>query len=131
MIKAEVTVKDIDGLDAQFREIIDAVNANLDIVAEYVYSDAKRTAAFIDKTGNLRRSIRKRKSKFPDGGFIIVATGKNKDKGNHAWLVEYGHVQIPPGDLPGRRVPPHPFMRPAKEKGLKYAIELLRSNVTK
>lgn len=121
MIKVDVHVENIEGFDVQFREVIDAVNANLEQVAEYVFNDAKNTSEFIDRTKKLRKSIKLRKSKYQDGGWIIVAK-------NPGWLVEYGHIQIPPGDLPGRRVPPHPFMRPAKEKGIRYAVALLRSN---
>jgi hypothetical protein len=121
----------MEGFDAQFREIVDAVNANLELVAEYIHSEAKSTLAFKDKTKRLRKSIRIRKSKYMDGGFIVVATGKNKDKGYHAWLVEFGHVKFLWGEPTGERVPPHAFMRPAKEKGLVYAVQLLRSNVAK
>ena len=128
MLKAEVVLNDIEGLfDAKFIEVVEAVNANLKETAELVCNEAKSTAGFIDRTGNLRKSIKLRKSKFEDGGYIVIATGKNKEKGYHAHLVEYGHVQISPsGKQIGKRVPPHPFMRPALEKGIVKAVALFR-----
>ena len=128
MIKGRVSLKNIEGFDGQLAEIIRAVDANLNEVADIVHREAKASAGFADKTGNLRASIRKRKSKFENGGYIVQASGKGKDKGYHAHLVEFGHVQIPPGNLPGRRVPAHPFMRPALEVGLSKALTLFRDN---
>lgn len=93
--------------------------------ATHIKNDAKNTAAFIDKTGNLRASIRKRKSKYIDGGYIIVASGKNKDKGYHAFLVEFGHAVA--GSKTGKRVPPHPFLRPAAEAGRAYMASKIGS----
>ena len=131
MIKARVSLEDMEGFDAQYDEVVDAITANLSEVADVVLAAAKTSTAFRDKTGNLRMSIRKRKSRFENGGFIIMARGSNKtgDKGYHAHLVEFGHVMI---DHKGRvtklgRVPAHPFMRPAKEQGIRKAIELFRS----
>ena len=63
----------------------------------------KQTSAFADKTGNLRESIRKEKSLFEQGGFVIVADAP------HAHLVEYGHGGKHPA-------PAHPFVRPVYYK---------------
>lgn len=127
MIKGRVSLTNIEGFDGQLAEIIRAVDANLNEVADIVHREAKASTAFKDRDKHLRPSIRKRKSKFENGGYIVQASGKGKDKGYHAHLVEFGHVAIPPGNLPGRRVPAHPFMRPALEVGLKKAVELFRS----
>ena len=121
-LTAVVAFEENEGFGPQMRKVIEAVNADLQGVAKYVFKEAKTTAAFVDKTGRLRRSIRLRKSKFPDGGWIVVATGKNQDKGYHAWLVEHGHLEYVNGIATGRRVPPHPFLRPAAEKGINYAL---------
>jgi len=115
-----------DGLDAQFEEIVQAIEQNLDEVASTVELEAKTTSAFHDKTGNLRASIKKRKSKFENGGYIVEASGRGKSKGYHAANVEFGHVLIAWGHPTGRRVPAKPFMRPAAEKGIRKAIELFR-----
>jgi hypothetical protein len=126
MIKMSVRVDNINGLDAQFGEVLAAIEGNLDAVASMVETEARSSAAFIDKTGNLRASIKKRKSKYPDGGYIVEASGRGKSKGYHAANVEFGHVMIAWGNPTGKRVPAHPFMRPAAEKGFRSAVELFR-----
>lgn len=132
-ITSKVSISDLDaGLDAQLAEVMDAVDANLEEVAKVVRDDAKHTAGFIDKTGNLRKSIGMRKSKFPEGGYIVKASGRNRDtdsegaKGFHAHLVEFGHVMVAWGKRTGKRVPAHPFMRPALMKGWAHALKLFR-----
>lgn len=128
MIKADVTVRDIEGFDEQLSTVTDAINSNLEEVAHFVQKEAKSTAAFKDKSGRLRRSIKLKKSKFEDGGYIIVATGKNEETGVHAHLVEFGHIKMLFGKITGERVPPRPFMRPALEKGIEKAVALFREN---
>lgn len=127
IVKANVSIRNMDGFDAQLAEVIEAIDANLSEVATVVETSAKTTSAFIDRTGNLRDSIAKKKSKFPDGGYIVKASGGNRKKGYHAHLVEFGHIQIPPGTI--GRVPAHPFMRPALEFGIRHAIVLFRSAI--
>lgn len=125
--KAYVSISEIDGLDAIASEVEEAIDTYLEDVANYVFDEAKESLAFQDKTHNLRNSIKLRKSRFPKGGYIVRASGANKDKGYHAHLVEYGHIAIPPGELEGMRVPPHPFLRPALEKGIAFAVAKFRS----
>jgi len=119
MIKANVRI-DWSGMDDQLDAVKDAIAQNLDIVADLVQSEAKTSSAFADKTGMLRRTIRKKKSKFEDGGYIV------ESRAPHAHLVEYGHVKIAWGRVTGERVPAHPFMRTAKEQGVRKAIELFK-----
>jgi len=116
MMSAHVRVTDLDGLDASLAEIMDAVDQNLEAVGQVVEAEAKISAAFQDKTGKLRKSIKLKKSKFEDGGYIVQA------RAPHAHLVEYGHVLIAWGRVTGKRVPPKPFLRPALEKGIRYAV---------
>jgi len=125
--RVNVSLVNMEGFDAQLAEVMKAVDANLDEVAGVVETSAKTTTAFIDRTGNLRKSIKKLKSKFIDGGYIVKASGQNRDKGYHAHLVEFGHNQIPPGNLPGGRVAARPFLRPAVEVGYRHAISIFRS----
>lgn len=127
MIKGTVSLKNFEGFDGQLAEVVRAVEENLSEVADIVHREAKASAGFADKTGNLRKSIRKKKSKFKNGGFIVSASGHGGDKGYHAALVEFGHVKFLWGKPTGERVPPHPFMRPALEIGLQKALELFRS----
>lgn len=109
MRRAQARVEFPDDLD--FSELRDAINAECESVAEGVAADARATAAFADKTGTLRKSISARKSKYPDGGAIVVATAP------HAHLIEYGHVLVKDGKTVGH-VPAHPFLRPALEKSI-------------
>jgi hypothetical protein len=115
-MRAHVKVVNLDGLDASLFEIMDAIDQNLEETAQYVATEAKITSAFQDKTGKLRKAIKLKKSKFEDGGYIVVA------RAPHAHLVEFGHVLIAWGRVTGKRVPPHPFLRPALEKGVRYAV---------
>ena len=124
-ITGKVTLSDIDqGFLEQLQQSKGAVDDLLNDVAKQVFQEAKRTSAFVDRTGNLRKSIRKRKSKFPDGGYIVIATGRNRgrEKGFHAHLVEFGHVKVLWGRRTNERVPPYPFMRPALEKARSYLM---------
>ena len=115
MMSASVSVKNIEGLDLQFADVMKAIDQNLEETADIVEREAQTTAAFQDKTGKLRKAIKKKKSKFADGGWIVVA------RAPHAHLVEYGHVKILWGRPTAERVPPHPFLRPALEKGVRFA----------
>ena len=115
-MSAHARVTDIDGLDAQLGEIMDAIDQNLEETAQFVEQEAKISAAFRDKTGKLRKTIKLKKSKFEDGGYIVQA------RAPHAHLVEFGHVKFLWGKPTSERVPPHPFLRPALEKGIRYAV---------
>jgi len=121
---ATATVVNLEeGFALQMGKNEEAIDAFLSEVADRVALHAQGTGAFEDKTGNLRTSIKKKKSKYIRGGYIVNATGKMADgqKGYHAALVEFGHVAVPAGKLPGGRVPAYPFMRKALDKGSVYA----------
>lgn len=121
MFKANVRVENIEGFDMQFEELLKAIDHNLEAVSSVVEHSAINSVRFVDKTGHLRRNIKKRKSKFKDGGYIVMATSP------HAHLVEFGHVEVLFGVRTGRRVPPHPFLRKAVEEGYREAVKLFRS----
>ena len=125
MLSANVSVRDIAGLDASIDEVMDAMDANLKDIAEYVEQEAQTTLAYQDKTGKLRKKTQLKVSKYEDGGYIVQA------RAPHAHLVEYGHVLVAWGRVTGKRVKPHPFLRPALEKGVVYAIMKLRDQMKK
>ena len=129
MIQAHISIDNLDeGFQTSMNEVLDAIDGNGKEIAEFVTAEAQHTSAFIDRTGNLRKSIRMRKSKFENGGYIVMASGGiGRGKGYHAHLVEFGHNQVPPGNLKGGRVAARPFMRPALDKGIRVAVELFRS----
>jgi len=87
------------------------IDDNCEVIAKQIASDAKNGADFIDRTGNLRKSIKAKKSKFPDGGWIAKAGGKGAKQ---AWLIEHGHG----GPRPAAA---HPFLEPARVKNIEFA----------
>ncbi|MBM9615306.1 hypothetical protein JWJ90_13560 [Desulfobulbus rhabdoformis] len=130
MKTASVSLVDWDaGIAAQLAQNTEVIDALLSDVADVIRDDAKATSAFIDRTHNLRKSIGKRRSKFINGGYIVKATGRNRGtgatraRGFHAFLVEFGHVKVLWGKRTSEHVPPHPFMRPAVERGRLYATK--------
>ena len=120
MIQGRVSRVALADINAALDEILAAVDADLSGIADYVEAEAKTTARFADKTGNLRKTIKKRKSKFPEGGYIVVATAP------HAHLVEFGHASWVKGVYVKDHVKPRKFLRKAKEKGWREAIRRFR-----
>lgn len=119
----------MSNLDSAFRVRLEQIENGLDGVlqetAALVTAEAKRTVQV--RKGTLQRSIKFKASKFTDGGYIVIATGKNRGGGgNHAHLIEYGHVKVLWGRRTGERVQPFPFMRPAAEKGTAFLMTRLK-----
>ena len=94
------------------REIMGEADKDLAEVAAAVERDAKASTAFKDKTGTLRKSIKKQKSRYPNGGWIVKADAP------HAHLIEYGHGGKNPA-------PAHPFLRPARDKNISYMRKIM------
>ena len=92
-----------------------------EIITKQIARDAKSMVpGFQDLSGNLRKSIRAKKSKYADGGWITRAGGKGAMQ---AWLVEHGHG---PGTPPKQgwykgRVQPHPYLEPARMMNIALA----------
>jgi hypothetical protein len=104
---------DIEPFNAELEEFI---LAKAEIIAKQIARDAKSSTAFKDKTGRLRKSIRAKKSKFDDGGWIARAGGKNAMQ---SWLVEHGHG---PGKLGrGTTAPPKAYLEPARVQNIEFA----------
>ena len=111
------------------KEIQDWVTENEERVALKVRDTAKKLSpqkgGFLDYKGTsresnwsrqhnnpnmkLRKKTGKRKSKFDEGGFIVMAQAP------HAWLVEHGHdiVDWRTMKSTGKRAKPHPFLKTA------------------
>jgi len=106
-----------------------AVDEALKPIAMQVANTAKRSAAFKDSSKSvehkrmlnywpdkwfphkhMRPAIDVRKSKFTFGGWIVRA---NRPYGH---LVEYGHYLVTHDGRTIGFVPPHAFLRPAKEE---------------
>ena len=117
MGRPSVQVKMPDNVDlSDLKGSYDEIYKNL---AERVKVEAKNSTAFEDETGALRKSIRVRKSRFQDGGYIVFS------KVPYAHLVEYGHALVRNKKVVGH-VPAHPFLRPALEKVMASARDLFR-----
>lgn len=130
---------DAEVLESQVRVNIDTaaaeqmvaefIDQNSEAIAKQIAADAKASVNVV--TGNLRRSIRAKKSKFPDGGWIVQSVAP------HSFLVEFGGVnpRTPKdkkvlkgadGTFYGTEVAPmpaKPFLRPALDKNIKLARE--------
>jgi hypothetical protein len=127
-VSVEVKV-DIDTA-AIMQEVRQCVNPGLRAVAAEVATRARNTAAFVDKTGNLRRSIRV-EDPGPESPFVLVKAGDYAHSGAgetyapHAHLIEYGHAKVTPGGRVVGFTPARPFMGPAAEEVLQRADEIV------
>lgn len=119
MMKSQVRV-DLTDFDAALDDINHAINVNTEEIADTVLEHARNSTEFEDKTGTLRRSIKKRESKYWDGGFIVFASAP------HAHLVEFPHDIIRNGKIIGQ-VEGKFFLSKAKEQGIKRAIQLFKA----
>ena len=118
MLKADVRVEIPDNIN--IAEIENWVDENCEIIAHEVAADAENSAAFADQSGMLRDSIRASKSKFKDGGWIVLSDAP------HAHLIELGHVKVLWGRRTNEKVPPHPFLRPALDRAVARAVALFQ-----
>ena len=79
------------------------INENAESIAKQIAQDAQNSVGVV--TGNLKRGIRARKSRFEDGGWIVVSTAP------HAFLLEFGTVNMSA----------KPYLRPALYKNIAEA----------
>lgn len=127
LLKASASVN--TALDAEFAAVLQGIIGDVDETlheaANEVAAEAKRTTAFRDKTGTLRSRIKVVKSKFPEGGWLVVADA------SHAHLVERGHLLVIKGKGGIVRVVGHvtakPFLRPAADRVKSSVIAKLKA----
>ena len=103
-----------DDLGRILRDLDRVINEGVKAVAKEVAKRAKNTAAFVDDTGILRKSIKAQKSKFRnDDNTVdwIVKAGAP-----HAHLVEYGHASYVGGQRIEDHTPGHPFLQKAVDE---------------
>ena len=84
--------------------------------ARVIARTAKKTSAFKDRSGRLRKSIVAKKARpFRKGFWFIQAGGKIKSGGyaGHAYIVEHGH----------KGAAPHPFFMPAAKAASNEAFK--------
>ena len=99
-VKVEINSKDFE------LELAAFINDNAMEIAKQIAVDAKATVRV--KTGKLRKSIKAKKSKFEDGGAIVVASAP------HAWIIEHGR----------QNAPAFAFLGPALDKNIALARQM-------
>lgn len=88
--------------------------------AEPMLEDMKRTTAFEDRSGNLRKSLKMSRVKIAkDGKYIWM--GDVDRKAPYSWYVEFG----------SSKVPARPFMRTVWEAGKFKAFEIIKDEMEK
>ncbi len=94
-------------------------NEALKAAAQPICDEAKKTTAFIDRSGKLRESIKVGKVKKDSNGakYVLIATDDPI-----AHLVEEGHGGPSPA-------PAHPYMRPAFEAKKGEAVEIIKATL--
>lgn len=113
--RTSVTLKNFDMLE-QPQEVLDYVEAHLLELAEEIMAEAKAEHFPKSETGNLVKSIRVKKSRYENGGYIVQATAP------HAFNVEYGHAMVTHDGIVIGHVAAHPFLRGARNKVLRRAV---------
>jgi len=108
----EVTATVTWNVEPFMEELEKFLDEKSEVIAKQIARDAKTMVpGFQDKTGKLRKSIRAKKSKYADGGWITRAGGKGAMQ---AFLVEHGHG----GPRPAQ---PHPYLEPARMMNIALA----------
>lgn len=112
---------------------VDAITADVaawadDIVkavADELLKETRKNArsAFQDKSGKLRKSIGKKKSRFGESMMIVQASMP------HAHLIEHGHNVVAKGGRVVGHAPAHPFLGPAAETVRERLPEIINAVV--
>ena len=86
--------------------------------AEPILAEAQQTTAFIDRTGDLRKSLRISKVVKKRAGYRVIKVYCARTGGDYeANLVEFGHS--------GKYATAHPFMAPAYERHESEAMQII------
>jgi HK97 gp10 family phage protein len=110
----------------------EAISPGLKVLAEEVRARARRSTAFVDKTGHLRKSIRVTKPTSEDmqeageTDVMVVRT-----RAPHAHLVEDGHAMVTSDGRVVGTVPPHPFLQPARDSVMSEAEAIVAHAMNK
>lgn len=79
-----------------------------DALSKEVLKRSKRTSAFADRSGKLRKSGKRRKSKFNRDELVVGFSAP------HAHLIEHGHILVKKDRVIGH-VQARPFLGPARD----------------
>lgn len=130
MALVKTAVRFDPSLDDEFTQLLKECVGEIDDILKETAQEtgfiARRTSEFEDKSGKLRNSIVVKKSKFPDGGWIVITYAE------HAHLIELGHllVRISKSGVVNviKHVAARPFMRKAAAEGERLMIAKLRGS---
>ena len=123
-----MAVKPIFHVDINTKDFEQRLQEHLDDqckkIAIQIKKDAKTgtylsARKFKDLSARLRKSIKIKKSKYDDGGYIVKAGGRGAMQ---AWLIEHGHG----GPRPA---PPYPYLGPALRRNIKFAEGVLKEKM--
>lgn len=118
---------ELDGFDDFLADLQNRLDSGLEEVADEVVEEAKRSTAFRDRTGKLRNTIRKYHDSL--GVWYVRAGGTAKVK--HAHLVEFSHAIVTRDGRTLGQVMGHPFLRPAAEKVVGQAVDIVAKGMEK
>ena len=90
-------------------KLAEYINDNAEKIAKKIARDARASVNVI--TGNLKKGIRAKESRFDDGGWIVVSTAP------HSHLVEYGHGGPKPA-------PAHSYLRKSLFNNIEEARQI-------
>lgn len=82
-----------------------------------------------DKEGKKHLADTIRSEQRDYGEKLVQVIGPEYPAGAHGHLVEFGHEEVLFGRATGRRVPPHPFMRPAADTTKDQQLDALNDAV--
>lgn len=135
----------LEGMDALINKIeLMGIKTNavispaLKAAAEPVLNEAKGTAAFIDKTGNLRKAMKISNVKTIKG-VKAVWVGDVDKQANYSWYVEFGHSKAQSiknmsakDKQAGKLVKvtnaaPHPFLQPAFQNHEEESKQIIKA----
>jgi len=126
-----VNVEGAEELQKMFANMSDEAEAILDEAAEkgakVVLSTAKNTAAFKDRTGALRKSLRIKKEKTKAKNKVSYQIGPKYAKKNSSGGVNYGHL-VEFG-VPSRGIPARPFLRPALDENFSEIKKIMSTAI--
>lgn len=110
----------LDHLEMMVSDVKSVTDKALTAGAKPILNEAKRTTAFIDRSGDLRKSLKVGKVKTDKKGRKYILIGSFKRDGFKARMVEFGTSTADA----------HPFLAPAFENRYTEAYKNMREVLT-
>lgn len=109
----------VDQLELMSANVKAVIDSALKAAAEPILADARKTTAFKDRSGDLRKSLTVTKTKIK-GGQKFVLVGAFNTGAFYAFMVEYGTT----------RAKAYPFLAPAFERHREEAYLIIKERLT-